>query len=106
MYSSLRTYRIAVDEMDALMHRIDRDFAEALSQEPGFIAYQAIRTGPQMLMTISTFRTQEQADASAKLAGGWIADELADFEIERVGLVRGETMVSRASAAVLEPAHH
>jgi hypothetical protein len=30
------------------MRRIDRDFAEALSQEPGFVAYHAIDTGNEM----------------------------------------------------------
>ena len=38
MYASLRTYRIGSGSVDAVMRRVDRDFAEALSQEPGFVA--------------------------------------------------------------------
>ena len=32
--------------------------------------------------------------------------ELVDFEIERMGAITGEVTVSRAGAAILEPAHH
>jgi hypothetical protein len=38
MYASLRTYRIGSGTVDAVMRRVDGDFAEALSQEPGFVA--------------------------------------------------------------------
>jgi hypothetical protein len=35
-----------------------------------------------------------------------VADALADFDVERMGVVGGEVMVSRAIADMLEPAHH
>lgn len=105
MYASLRTYRVEPGSVDAIMHRVDRDFAEALAQEPGFVAYQAIDTGNDMVMTVSVFRTREQAEASAELAAQWVAEELADFNITRVGVIGGEAKVSRAAAEMLEPAH-
>jgi hypothetical protein len=106
MYATMRTYRIASGSIDALMHRVDRDFAEALSQEPGFVAYQAIDTGNDMIMTLSVFRTREQAEASNDLAAEWVAAELVDFDVTRVGVIGGEAMVSRASTEMLEPEHH
>ena len=106
MYASLRTYRVGSGSVDALMHRVDRDFAEALSQEPGFVAYQAIDTGNGMIMTVSVFRSQSQAEASNELAAEWVAEELTDFNITPVGVIGGQTMVSRAVAEMLEPAHH
>lgn len=105
MYASLRTYRAGAGSVDALMHRVDRDFAQAISQEPGFVAYQAIDTGNDMLMTVSIFRTRDQAEASNELAGQWVAEELADLNVTRVGVISGEVRVSRASAEMLEPAH-
>src|SRR5918996_1128871 len=68
MYASLRTYRIGSGSVDAVMRRVDRDFAEALSQEPGSVAYHAIDTGNDMVMTISLFHDREQAEASNELA--------------------------------------
>src|SRR3990170_1815747 len=103
MYASLRTYRIGSGSVDAVMRRVDRDFAEALSQEPGFVAYHAIDTGNDMVMTISLFHDREQAEASNELAAQWVAEELSDFNLTRVGVIGGEAMVSRASAEILEP---
>ena len=80
-------------------------FAEALSQEPGFVAYHAIDTGNDMVMTISLFHDREQAEASNELAAQWVAEELVDFYVTRVGVIGGDAMVSRASAEILEPAH-
>ena len=104
MYASLRTYRIASGSVDAVMRRVDRDFAAALSQEPGFVAYHAIDTGNDMVMTISLFRDREQAEASNELAAQWVAEALSEFSVTRVGVIAGEAMVSRASAEILEPA--
>ena len=106
MHVSIRTYRVGTGSMDGLMHRVDRDFAEAMAQEPGFIAYQAVRTGERTVASITVFRDSEQAEASNELASQWIAEELQDFEIESMGRFGGEVMVSRAIAEMLEPAHH
>ena len=105
MYASMRTYRVG-GSIDELMHRVDRDFAEALAGEPGFIAYQAMDMGGGKICTISVFRNREQADASNELAAQWVAEELQDFEVERMGVIGGDVMVSRARAEMLEPAHH
>ena len=105
MYASLRTYRIGSGSVDAVLRRVDRDFAEALAREPGFVAYHAIDTGHDMVMTISLFHDRAQAEASNELAAQWVGEELSDFNVTRVGIISGEAMVSRASAEILEPAH-
>ena len=106
MYASVRTYRFANGTIDELMHRVDRDFAEALSREPGFLGYQAIDLGGGKLCTLTTFADAEQAEASNEMAAEWVAEELGDFDIQRMGVMGGEVMVSRAQAAMLEAAHH
>ncbi len=37
MYASIRTYRVASGSIDTFMHRVDGDFAESVSREPGFL---------------------------------------------------------------------
>jgi hypothetical protein len=106
MFVTMRTYRVGSGSIDALMHRVDRDLAEAFAQEPGFVAYQVAQTGPRTVASITTFREREQAEASNELAAEWVADALADFDVERMGVIGGEVMVSRAVADMLEPAHH
>jgi heme-degrading monooxygenase HmoA len=106
VFVSIRTYRVGKGSIDELMHRVDRDMAEAFAQEPGFISYQVARTGDRTVASVTTFREREQAEASNDLAAQWVAEELADFEAERMGVMGGEVMVSRANAEMLEPAHH
>jgi quinol monooxygenase YgiN len=105
MHLSIRTYRVGRGSIVGLMHRVDRDFAEAMAQEPGFIAYQAVQTGERTVASITVFRDSEQAETSNQLAAQWIAEELQDFEIESMGRFGGEVMVNRAIAEMLEPAH-
>jgi len=54
---------------------------------------------------LTVFREREQAEASNELAAQWVDEELADFDIERMGVMGGPVMVSRANADMLEPAH-
>ena len=106
MYASIRTYRVGAGVIDAVLHRVDRDFAEALAQEPGFVAYQALKIGDDRICSWSIFSGREQAEASNAIAAEWVADELSEFDIERMGVMSGEVMVSRARTEMLEPAHH
>jgi hypothetical protein len=106
MYASIRTYRVGSGSIDDLMHRVDRDFAEGLAQEPGFVAYQAIDMGDGTIASMSVFRERELAERSNELAAEWVEDELADFQVERISVLSGEVMVSRAISDVLEPEHH
>jgi hypothetical protein len=106
MYVSIRTYRVGKGSIDELMHRVDRDLADAFAQESGFVAYQVAQTGDHTVASITMFRERDQADRSNELAAEWVAASLADFDVERMGVMGGEVMVSRAVADVLEPAHH
>jgi hypothetical protein len=106
VFVSIRTYRIGAGSVKDLMHRVDRDLAESFAQEPGFVAYQVAQTGEHQVAAITTFRTRDQAEASNELAGEWVSEELADFDVERMGVFGGEVMVSRAAEGMLEPAHH
>jgi heme-degrading monooxygenase HmoA len=106
MYVTIRTYRVGKGSIDELMHRVDRDLADVFAREPGFIAYQCARTGQHTVASVTVFRERAQADASNELAAQWVAEELSDFDVERMGVIGGEVMVSRAISDMLEPAHH
>jgi quinol monooxygenase YgiN len=106
MFASIRTYRIKTGSLDDVLHRVDRDLADAFAREPGFISYEVVRTGDRTLASITTFHEREQAEASNELAADWVSDELADFDVERMGAVSGAVVVSRASSDILVPAHH
>jgi heme-degrading monooxygenase HmoA len=106
VFVSIRTYRVGSGSIDEFMHRVDRDIAESLAREPGFISYQVAKTGEQQVAAITTFHTREQADTSNELAAAWVSEELAELDVERMGVFGGEVMVSRALERMLEPEHH
>jgi quinol monooxygenase YgiN len=106
VFVSIRTYRIGKGSIDEVMHRVDRELADAFAREPGFVSYEVAQTGERTVAAITTFQEREQAEASNQLAADWVAEELTDFDVDRMGVINGEVMVSRASADVLRPAHH
>lgn len=105
MYLSIRTYRLRSGEIADAMHRVDEELADRFAQEPGFIAYEVTQTGDRTVASVTMFKEREQADASNELAARWVSERLADFDVERMGVIGGEVLVSRASAELLEAMH-
>ena len=105
MFASIRRYRIHEGDMDELTRRVDADFAEQISAQPGFVSYEFVDCGDDALMTISIFEHDHEADSSRELAQRWTAEKLTDFEFTRTEALRGEVMVSRAARDMLEPGH-
>jgi hypothetical protein len=102
----IRRYRVDRGKVDEVAHRVDVDFADTLTREPGFVDYQVIDCGDGTIISVTMFETEEGARRSTQLAGEWVEDSLADIRLERTEAFGGEVLVSRAESAVLEPAHH
>ena len=105
MFASIRRYRLYEGAMDDLMRRVDEDFAEHISRQPGFCSYEAIDCDEGEVCTISLFGEAEQAEASRDMAQRWSEERLADLRFSRLEALRGAILVSRAAEQMLEPAH-
>jgi hypothetical protein len=105
MYASVRRYTIGAGSVDLLMHRVDQEFAPAISQEPGFVGYFALDTGDATVETISIFHDRASADGSNELAADYVRDNLDEFELTRTEVSGGEVLVSRVTSEVLDEAH-
>ena len=106
MFATIRRYRLNAGSMDALLHEVDVGFAEMIQEKPGFVAYEVLDHGDNHITTISTFADRDAAEATTEAAAAWIRDNLADFDMERLDVITGELVVSRAREALLVPAHH
>jgi hypothetical protein len=106
VHAMVRRYSVNEREIDEVAHRVDTEFAETISREPGFVDYQLIDCGDGTICSITIFDTEEGARRSNQLAGEWVEESLADVRLERTAAFGGAVMVSRAASAVLEPAHH
>ncbi len=105
MYASMRHYTMGAGSMDALMHRVDTEFAPAISQEPGFVGYHALDTGDATVETISIFHDKASADRSDELAADYVRENLGEFELTRTAVSGGEVLVSRMTPEALDDAH-
>jgi hypothetical protein len=106
MYASFRRYRMGAGSMDDAMHLADTEFADRLAEEPGFVDYQVVATGDDMVVSMTIFDSEEQCLVSNDLAADFVREHLGPFQIESLEVFGGEVMVSRAAEKVLEPAHH
>jgi hypothetical protein len=106
MYASIRRYRMGTGSIDDAMHLVDVELADRLAEEPGFVDYQVLDTGAGTITSITIFDDEEQCMRSNDLAGEFVREHLAAFQVERTDVFGGEVMVSRAAEKVLEPAHH
>jgi len=104
-FASMRRYRVRTGSIAELMHMVDEIFAEELEAMDGFEAYHALDCGGGEVVSISVLRDQAAAEESDERALEFVRRELADFDIERTEVIGGEVVVSRAMAALLEPAH-
>jgi hypothetical protein len=105
MYASIRRYRFGGGSMDDAMHLADTELADRLSQEPGFLDYQAIDSGDMTITSVTIFEDEDQCMRSNDLAAEFVRDHLGAYQMERFDTFGGEVMVSRAAEKVLEPAH-
>jgi hypothetical protein len=104
-FASIRRYRLRTGSIGELMHIVDEVFAEDIEAMDGFEAYHALDCGGGDVVSISLLRDQAAAEESDERALEFVRRELAEFDIERTELIGGEVVVSRAMAALLEPAH-
>lgn len=105
MYASLRRYVMGAGSIDALMHRIDEEFAPALSQQPGFVSYSALDVGGGAIETISVFHDEAAAERSNELAAAYVSENLREFELTRTDVTAGEVCVSRTAVTAFSDAH-
>jgi len=105
MYASMRQYTVGAGSIDSLMHRVDEEFAPAISQEPGFVSYFMLDLGDSEVQTISIFRDKTAADASNELAADYVRENLGEFRLARTSVTGGQILVSRATAETLDEVH-
>jgi hypothetical protein len=106
MYANMRQYRISADEIDETMHLADTELADRLAEEPGFVAYELMATEDGTVCSMTIFEDREGADRSQEIAAQFVSDHLSGIQIENLGAMTGELMVSRARERMLEAAHH
>ena len=105
MYCSLRLYRADPAKVDEITHLVDTDFADTLSEESGFIDYQAVAYDDGRIFSMTMWQDEQGARRSEELSAEFVRDKLAGFDIRRTDTLTGDVRVSRARSEMLEPVH-
>jgi hypothetical protein len=99
MFVSIRRYFVHKAPADELAELVDRDFADRISGQPGFVSYEFLDGGEGEAMSISAFRDAAQAENSRALARRWVEEALSDLELTTLDSVHGEIRLTHATAA-------
>jgi hypothetical protein len=105
MYCSVRQYRTDAAKIDEMAHIVDEQFADTLSEQPGFVDYHVLDCGNGEVFAWTLFHDKEGAERATDLAAEFLRDKLGAFEITRTGAWTGEVKVSRTRSEVLDPVH-
>jgi len=101
MHVAVRRYSADPIIFNTLKSRLEDDFVPKLKQIRGYVAYYAIKTGPETLCTVSVFETEDGERASTQLSGEFVAQNYSTIKTERLSVDEGACIVEhRASATV------
>ena len=95
MFASVRCYYVHIGTPRELAARVAEDFADRLSERPGFVAYEFLDDGDGEAMSISVFREAAQAHDSRELARRWTDEHLPDMELTITDSMHGEVVENR-----------
>ena len=78
-YGVLRTYKVNPGSVDEIVRRGEEGLVPLITQSPGFVRYSFIDAGGGTIATTTAFETQEQAEASVRLAADWVKQNLSSL---------------------------
>ena len=103
---SIRLYRLGNGTVPELLKNVDQAFADHLLEMDGFEAAHLLDCGDNEVLWVSFLRDAGAIEQSDERLVRFFRDELASpYRPERVVTIRGDVAVSRANAALVEPAH-
>ena len=101
MHVAVRRYTSDPAIFNTLKGKLEDDFIPKLKQLPGFVAYYAVKTGPDSLCTVSVFETQDGERESTRLSGEFVAQNYSTIKTERLSVDEGACIAEhRVSATV------
>ncbi|HSK93478.1 MAG TPA: hypothetical protein VLA76_05405 [Candidatus Angelobacter sp.] len=77
-YTRISTYDVTNGTFPELTGLVENGILPMLAKEPGFVNYGLVDAGNQKVMAISIWETREQAQDSARSAGAWVKEHIAD----------------------------
>jgi heme-degrading monooxygenase HmoA len=99
MFAVIRRYNTQENSAQKIEQRVREGFVPLISQLPGFISYDVVRSADGTLLSVSVFESRDAADASTRLASDWVHQNLASLIRTAPVILSGDVIVHHASTA-------
>jgi heme-degrading monooxygenase HmoA len=72
-------FKFKPGSVDEAIRRAEAGMLPTFRQQPGFIAYGAMKTGPDSGISFSFWQTREQAEAAVQVSAAWVKENIAEL---------------------------
>ena len=79
--SRIGIYKLTGGSAGEVARRAEEGMLPILRAQAGFVSYELVVTGDSSLVSISTWRTHDEADAAVKTIGGWVKEHMAELTV-------------------------
>jgi hypothetical protein len=77
MHAAIRTYRVT--DIDALVRKVDEEFADQVKAIEGFVGYYVIDGGEGTAASVTVGETEAAVEESTSRAAAWVRESAADL---------------------------
>ena len=91
MHASVRRYR--VNDVDALVKKVESEFVEQVKEIDGFVGYYVIDGGDGAVASVTVGESAQAVAESVRLAGQWVRESASDLVEGEPDVTVGEVRV-------------
>ncbi len=78
-HARVAIYRFKPGTVDEVIRKAEAGLLPFFRNQPGFVAYGAVKTGEDSGISLSFWQTEEQAEAAVQVAASWVKDNVAEM---------------------------
>jgi len=93
-HARVALYSVEVGALDELRQKVQEGMVPILRDQPGFISYDVVDGGGDMVISVSRWETHDQAEAAVQTIADWVRDSGVGGLVERTQNYVGEVIVS------------
>ena len=81
VYARVAVYRFRPGMAVPAIGRAQAGMLPIFREQPGFVAYEVVKTGDDAAVSISTWGSAEHARRAVEMAAGWVKDNIGDMVV-------------------------
>jgi len=78
MHARVALYRLTSGTVEDVARKAEEGMLPIFRDQPGFVSYRLVRAEDETIISISRWRSREQADRATEAAASWVRDNIAD----------------------------